>query len=120
MTQSQIINAYKTLPELSEISGISKKEQWELYKLRNVLKTHFEFQVEQENKIREKYSEYADKDGNLFGEYAERFVNDMKEIADLEVELGEFDKPKIRIQDGMTLKMIDPLDNFVEFLQPEE
>lgn len=120
MKQYKIVNAYNALYALSEASGINKKEQWEIYRLRNILKPHFEFHTEQENKVREKYGEYADDAGNLSGEYADNFVKEMQEVNDIDVELDGFIKPQIRMTEGITLKISDPLDGFVDFLPPEE
>ena len=119
MKQSKIITAYRMLEALADNEHLSKKEQWNLYKLRCDLKPHVEFQVEQEELVRKKYEEFADDKGIITGEKAESYVNEIKSISEIEVDL-ELKKPQIRMTDGITFKIIEPLEEFVEFLPPEE
>ena len=119
MKQNKIIAAYKMLETLADNEHLSKKEQWGLYKLRCDLKPHFEFQVEQEDIIRSKYQEFADEKGEITGKKAEDFIAEIKSIGELDTEL-EIKKPKIKMAEGITFKIIEPLEDFVEFLPPEE
>ena len=119
MKQSKIIIAYNALPSLSNVKGFSKYEQWDLYKLRNLLKPHYDFQVEQETMIKNKYAEFADDDGNISGEYAKSYLKELNELNDMNVELEEFNKPRIQMKDDITLTLIDALDDFIEFTAPD-
>ena len=120
MKQSKITIANKLLETLADNGGLSKKEQWELYKLRLALRPRIDFQREQEDIIRSKYQEFADEKGELVGKKADDFVKEMKSIGDLDVEIEGLTKPQIKMTDGITFKIIEPLEEFVEFLPPEE
>ena len=117
MKQSKIIEAYNASALLSECE-ITETEQWKLYKLRKVLRSHYEFQQQREDAVREKYSSFIDDRGMIAGEKAQEFVKDINAIGDLEVEIEEFEKPQITMIKGITCKIIEPLEDFVEFLPP--
>ena len=119
MKQYKIIEAFKASALLSEC-GISEKEQWELYKLRKILRSHYEFQQQREDAVREKYSSFMDDKGMITGEKAQEFVKDINAIGHLDVEIEEFEKPQIVMTKGITCKIIEPLEDFVEFLPPAE
>ncbi len=118
MKQSTIILAYKTLENLVDNEHFTKAEQWEFYKVRKALRPHFDFQIEQENKLRDKFMDFADKDGNLPSDKTIEFMQGLNEIGSLDVEVQEIDKPKIPMVEGMTFKQIEPLEDFIEFLPP--
>ena len=120
MKQIEIINAYKTLEELAANANLTKFEQWGLFKIRKMLKPHIDFQMEQENRVRESFREYADAEGNLHDADADRFVEEMKSIGEMEIEMEEYERPKVKMTDGITFKIIEPLEAFVEFLPPED
>lgn len=120
MKQTDIMKAYKLLESLADNQALNKMDQWNLYKLRLILRPHFDFQVEQENIIQQKYIELADELGNLSGEPAKQYMEEINAVGNLDVEMDEFEKPQIRMVDGITFKIIEPLEEFVEFLPPEE
>ena len=120
MRQHQIITAYRTLETLSDNEFLTETDQWNLYKLRKLLKPHFDFQAEREESIREKYQDNINSDGTIEGKPAELFLKDMQAIQNLDVELEEFTKPKIKMVKGITFKTIEPLEDFIEFLPPAE
>lgn len=120
MKQTNIMKAYKLLESLADNPDLNKMDQWKLYKLRTVLRPHYDFQVEQENIIRQKYIDQADESGNLSGEPARQYVDEINAIGDLEIDMGEFEKPMIKMVDGITFKIMEPLEGFVEFLPPDE
>lgn len=119
MKQYKIILAYKATALLSECE-LSEKEQWELYKLRKILRSHYEFQEQRENAVREKYASFIDENGMISGEKAQEFAKDINAIGELEVEIEDFIKPEIKIVKGITYKIIEPLEDFIEFLPPAE
>lgn len=119
MKQSKIISTYNTLSQLADFD-FSENEQWEIYKLRKFLRPHFDYQQEREDALREKYSGDIDEEGMIKGEAAQSFMKDMNAIANLEIELEEFEKPKLHVVKGVTCKLIEPLEDFVEFLPPAE
>ena len=119
MKQSKIIEAFNASALLSECE-ISEKEQWELYKLRKILRSHYEFQQQREDAVREKYSSFTNDKGMISGEKAQEFLKDINAIGDLDVEIKEFEKPQITMVKGITCKIIEPLEEFVDFLPPAE
>ena len=119
MKQYKIIIAYKATELLSECD-LTEKEQWDLYKLRKILRSHYDFQQQREDAVREKYASFIDEKGMLQGEKAQEFAKDINAIGDLEVEIEEFVKPEIRIIKGITYKIIEPLEDFIDFLPPAE
>ena len=119
MKQSKIIEAYNAAMTLSECP-ISEVEQWSIYKLRKALRPHFDFQLEREDALREKYQDYIDEEGRITGVEAQKFFKDMKEIGNLDIELEKIDKPKIMLTHGITCKIIEQLEDFVEFVLPTE
>lgn len=118
MKQSKIIDAYNMSTTLSECE-ITDIEQWEVYKLRKILRPHVEFQQEREMAIKEKYIPFADEKGALRKDKVQDYINEINSIGNLDVELEEFSKPKIKITKGITCKIIEPLEDFVEFLPPD-
>ena len=120
MKQIKIVKAYQFLEVLSDNKNLTPKEQWDIYKLRTVLRDHYAFQCEQEEKIRDKYREFANEDGNLKKEKYDELTKDLKTLGEMDVDLGKFTRPKIRMEDGITFRIIEPLEDFVEFLPPEE
>ncbi len=118
MKQFKILNAYRTLEVLSENELLTETEQWKLYKLRKLLKPHIDFQSEREDAVREKYRDNIKPDGRIEGKPAELFLKDMQAIQNLEVELEEFTRPQVKMVKGITLKTIEPLEDFIEFLPP--
>ena len=120
MKQFQIINAYQTLETLAENEFLTELDQWAVYKVRKMLKHHIEFQNERETSIREKFMEYTDENGNLQGDKAKEYLEDIQKLNNLDVELEEFEKPKIKLVKGITCKIMEPLEDFIEFTSPAE
>lgn len=120
MKQFEIINIYKTLETLADNTNLSKKDQWALYGLRKFLRPHAEFQDEQEEKIREKYREFANAEGILPEDKSQEFIKDLTELNMIEKDLEEFEKIKIPIVEGINFKIMEPLEDFIEFTEPVE
>ena len=97
MKQYQIINAYKNLEALSENERLTDFDQWNIYKLRKILKPHIEFQAERENALLDKYRQYANDKGILEGEAMQNYIKDLQELSQLDAEIEQFTKPKIKI-----------------------
>lgn len=120
MKQIQLVNAYRDLEKLSENENLSDFNQWEIYKLRKLLRPHIDFQNERENAILEKYRPYADAEGNLDSEKSAEYIKEIKSLAQMEIEIESFVKPEIKIVKGMTCKTMEPLEDFIEFTSPAE
>ena len=120
MKQYKIINAFKALETLSDNENLTDFDQWHIYKLRKLLRPHIEFQQEREAAIQEKYQQYADDKGMLKDEKAQEFMKELQTLTQLDVEMEEFKKPQIKIVKGITCKIIEPLEDFIEFTEPTE
>ena len=118
MKQYKIINAYKMLETLSDNENLTEFDQWSIYKIRKILRPHIEFQEEREQSIRDKYIPYADKDGIISGEHYVSFMQEMQKLAQMDVEIEPYIKPRIKLTKGITYKTIEPLEEFIEFVEP--
>ena len=116
----QIINAFKTLEQLSDNEHLTDKDQWNIYKLRNHLKTHVDFEKEREEAIRQKFLPLANEEGRLSPSDTAKYANELNDLANMDVDVEEFKKPEIKFVKGITCKITDPLEGFVEFLPPDE
>lgn len=114
MKQYKIVNAYKQMELLADIKDLSEKEQWDLYQLRKTLKSHYEFQGEREQAIREKFNDFADDNGDIHDQHAKDFLNDLSELNNMEIDI-KFIKPQIRLVKGISFKTAEELEDFIEF-----
>ena len=115
----KIINAFKALETLSENVELSKKEQWELYKLRKQLRSHIEFEQEREEAVKEKYRPNANENGELTSTDAVKYLEEIQDLVNMDVEVEDFTKPQIKFAKGISCKITDPLEDFIEFVQPD-
>ena len=116
MKQVNIIIAYNTLELLADNETLknNKSVQWDLYKLRKELRPHFEFQKEQEDIVREKFIKFAAEDGSLPNDKAQEFIKELNDIGNLDIEV-DIQKIKVPMVEGITFKLIEPLEEFIEF-----
>ena len=115
MKQLQIVNAYNKMESLADNKNLSKESQWALYKLRKDLKPHFDFQVEQEENLRDKYLPFADERQMLPPDKTQEYVKELDEIGNLEIDMGAFEKARIPLVDGISFKTMEDLEDFIEF-----
>lgn len=116
MKQSKIINAYKDMEQLATISSLTDQEQWQLYKLRKILRPHHEFQQERENAILEKYKPYADENGNIKGDILNEYIQEMNDLNNMDVELEDFEKPSIPNR-NINFLLMEKLEDFINFIE---
>ena len=115
MKQIQIITAYNKMESLADNKNLSKENQWALYKLRKALKPHFDFQIEQEEGIRDKYLPFVNEQQMLPPDKTQEYLKELDELGNLEIEMEDFEKVKIPLVDGINFKMMEELENFIEF-----
>lgn len=120
MKQYQIIDAYKTLETLADNENLNELDQWKIYTLRKILRPHIDFQQEREQAIQEKYRQFADDKGMLTQEKGMEYGNELQALLQLDVDLPEFNKPTIKAVKGITCKIMEPLEDFIEFTEPAE
>ena len=116
MKQFKIIQAYREMEKLADNANLSDNDQWNLYKLRQFLRPHVEFQEEREKTIKEKYKDHTDENGNLKSEFVKDYVTDITSINEMEVELDDFVKPVIPNK-GINFMLMETLEDFIEFVQ---
>ena len=112
----QIINAFNTTEQLAEIKGLSNSDQWEVYKVRKNLRTHIDFMNERLAAIQNKYREFADENGMLNGEKATEYSKEVEELNNMEIDLGDYDVPGVHMAEGITFKIIEPLEDIIQFI----
>lgn len=118
MKQEKIIDAYKVLNKLSACP-LPIKTAYALHKLRVALKSVWDFQCEEEEKLIERLRPAVDADGNLtFAtmEVKKEFLRIQHELSEQEQKI-DFQPVTVGLLDGITLSVhdIDALDGFVKF-----
>lgn len=119
MKQSQIVNAYKVLENMSK-QTMPIKTAYAIHKLRGKLKPAFDFQAERETLLIEKLNPEI-KDGRLFFktvEDAKEWNTELAGIAEIDSDI-EFEKITITMSDNINLTPndIEALDGFVDFIE---
>ena len=125
MKQGKIIRAYKTLNKLSQ-EKLPLAVSHKLWTLSRVLQPHWDFQTEKEAEVFEKYDPKFNEDGSMdFGskEKAEEcraeYEKTVKEIAELDVDLGDYKKVVLHLDDKLDISIsdIEALSDFVDFVE---
>ena len=125
MKQFKIIRAYKTLTKLAQ-EKLPLSVSHKLWTLSRILQPHWDFQTEKEADVFDKYDPKFNADGSMdFGtkENAEAFKAEYEktvaEIADLDVDLGDFKKIVLHLDDKIDISIgdIDALSDFVDFVE---
>lgn len=114
MKQYKIINAYNATETLIDNDKLSIEDQWNLYKLRKSLRQYKEFYEERIEAIRQKYVSKV-VDDKLIGQDAVDFQNDIFDLDNMEIELDNIEQIKLKLQEGITVHIIESLEDFVEF-----
>lgn len=119
MTHKKVITAYKVLEKMSK-QTLPIKEAYALHKLRGKLKTAFDFQVEQEERLIEKLNPKIE-NGSLFFQNvddAQEWQDEMIAVGNMESDI-EFEPIKISINDDLQISLddIDALEGFVDFVE---
>jgi len=125
MKQSKIIRAYKTLNKIAQ-DKLPLPVSHKLWTLTRVLQPHWDFQTEKEAEVFQKYDPKYNEDGSMdFGteerakECRKEYEQVVKEIADLDVDLGDFKKIILHLDDNLNISIgdIDALSDFVDFVE---
>lgn len=115
MKQFKIINAYNLMEEFAKVEDLSQEEQWSIYQLRKTLRSHFEFQKEREEAIRNKYLPKADKNGTLNESDSKEYVKELEDLGNMDIDISFDIKPKIRLVKGISFVTAEQLEDFIEF-----
>ena len=125
MKQSKIIRAYKALTNISQ-QKLPLSVSYKLWNLSRLLQPQWEFQTDEEAKVIEKYNPVANADGSMnFGseerakECKAEYEKTVAEIAELDVDLGDFKKVTLHLDDNIDISIgeIEALSEFVDFVE---
>ena len=115
MKQYLINNALIATEQLALNENLTKQDQWNIYKIRKILRPYKEFYDERISALQQKYVKYADEEGRISGEPFAEFTKELEELNNFNVELEQFDRPEIQVVDGISYKIMEPLEEFIEF-----
>lgn len=125
MKQSTIIRAFKALNNIyGQKTTLSVSHK--LWTLRNMLMPHWEFQSEKEREVIEKYDPEVKPDGSVQFKSKEdgeacmkEYTQTVNELADLDVDLGDFKKIVLHFDDKleMSVEDMDALSEFIDFVE---
>ena len=119
MKQSRIINAYSITEALSSSESLTTMGKWVLYSVRKTLSPHYEFQMEENKKLIEKYNGKVSENTIQFEtpEDATAFQKEFNEIEELEIDM-DFKKQEVKLSDipDITIKQMEALEDFIEFI----
>lgn len=116
IAHNKIVGGYKALLDISN-QNMSAKTSYALYKIRMALKPSWDFQIEREKSLMEKYGE-RDSDGNYTIKSVEGRREFMQMIAELNSMEEELDIEPITMElpdINMSIEQIDAISNFVHF-----
>lgn len=125
MKQQTIVRAFNTIQALST-RKLPLSVSHKLWMVMTVLKPHYEFQSQKENEIFDKYQPILKPDGTFEFQspdaeraFSEEFGALMKEMADLDVDLGDYKKVTLHLDDNIEMSVgdIEALNEFVEFAE---
>ena len=124
MKQKEIIRAYKAINNFNQNEknkqNASVRATHDLFVVRKLLEPHWQYQTELEQGILADAEAEWDNGKWKFKstEKAKLFYDKLREVSNLDVDLGEFTKAKINLDENIYLSMddMDALDPFVEFV----
>lgn len=118
MKQQQIVNAYKVIKKY-ENDKLPLDISYAFFKLKKKLQEQWDFEVEREKTIFDKYKPEQKQDGNITFSSKEDEEGFEKEIAELLNMESDWDDEKIKVNfDGridMPVVDIEALDDFITF-----
>lgn len=114
MKQANVIKAIKTLDKI-KTQPMQLRTSYNLYKLRQSLQPHWDWQVEQEMKILEEKGVQTENGLTITQEERAEFESALLSIVEIEVE-KDWTPVKVSVSDGLTISIedIEALDGFVE------
>ena len=125
MKQSTIIRAFKALNNIyGQKTSLSVSHK--LWTLRNLLAPHWDFQTEKEQEVVRKYEPTIADDGSVKFKSKDdekacmdEYMQTVNEIAELDVDLGDFKKIVLHLDDKLEMSMEDmeALSEFIDFVE---
>ena len=119
MKQQQILNAYKVIQKYSN-DKLPLDISYAFFKLKKALQEQWEFELERERKIFDKYHPTQEEDGQLKfdnDEDMKNFSKELTELLDMEVDMYDFSKIKVDFGGRLDMPVVDieALDDFITF-----
>ena len=125
MKQSKIIKAYRAINKLYE-QKLPLTISHKLWMLRQKLTPTWEFQVDKEQDVIMRFNPIIGENGEVTFNSQEDAMNckaeyekTCKEIAELDVDLGDYEKIVLKLDDKLELSVedIDALSEFIDFTE---
>ena len=120
MKQQKIVQAYKVLETVSKDKEIPSDISYIFYKVRKLLQPQWDFQKEEEQKIFEKYTPKFENEKLVFldSEKAKQFTEEITKLAEMDIDLGKFEKidfhPDPRVK--LSAEDMDCLEEFLNYI----
>ena len=118
MKQYKIIQAYKATNRIKELVDIPNDVAFTFYKLRKKLQPQWDFQVERETAIQQKYEFSIDGNNIVFKnpEDAKSCTKEMEELANMDIDLN-IEKIPLQISDHplLSVEEMETLEDFLEY-----
>lgn len=123
MKQRDIIQAYHAIQSYkkkeNETHKASLRCNHAIFKVQKLIEPQVEFQNEREQAILQEFHPKSDGNTLDFGsnENRDAFFDKLNELAEMEIDLGEFEKPTISLDENISLDVdeISALEPFINF-----
>lgn len=120
MKQMKIINAYKAVEPISKDKDLPSDISYIFYRIRKLLQPQWDFQMEREKALFEKYSPKYENERLVFEspKEAKEFSEEMKKLSDIEVDLGDYKKMDFHPTSSVKLSAEDmeKLEDFLNYV----
>ena len=120
MKQGEIVAAFKIYERFQNNISLPNDISYAFFRLGKLIGPHVDFQIERQNQLRDKYHAQEDgKGGYVFSTEEEQkaFTEEINELINMDVDLGEFTKIPFKIDGRCNLSASElmVLDDFMEF-----
>lgn len=126
MKQKDIIIAYKAITNFNQNEknkkNASVRTTHDLFIIKKLLEPHWQYQSELERDIFQEAEAKMLENGDIefkSQEQKDKFFEKLNEVSNLDIDLGDFTKVKIKLDEDINIPMDDmeALDPFVEFVE---
>ena len=126
MKQKDIILAYKAITNFNQNEknkkNASVRTTHDLFIIKKLLEPHWQYQSELERDIFQETKAKMLENGDIefkSQEQKDKFFEKLNEVSNLDIDLGDFTKVKIKLDEDINIPMDDmeALDPFVEFVE---
>ena len=126
MKQKDIVIAYKAITNFNQNEknkkNASVRTTHDLFIIKKLLEPHWQYQSELERDIFQETEAKMLENGDIefkSQEQKDKFFEKLNEVSNLDIDLGDFTKVKIKLDEDINIPMDDmeALDPFVEFVE---